>query len=90
LTPRRARWYAALAPKAPEPMTTTSAEVIMLAAYRWPGVSRPVAARTVGGPRRSNPGPPFPVAFRNDVLRQRPSPTSRQHRLAESTLSWCI
>ena len=29
-TPRRARWYAALAPKAPEPMTTTSAEAITL------------------------------------------------------------
>jgi len=28
-TPRRARWYAALAPKAPEPTTTTSAESIM-------------------------------------------------------------
>src|SRR5207247_2149707 len=28
-TPRRARWYAALAPKAPEPTTTTSAERIM-------------------------------------------------------------
>src|SRR6266850_737781 len=36
--PRRARWYAALAPKAPEPTTTASAEAIMATA---PGSARP-------------------------------------------------
>jgi hypothetical protein len=32
--PRRTRWYAALAPKAPEPMTATSAELIKHAGAR--------------------------------------------------------
>src|SRR5439155_4723518 len=49
-TPRRARWYAALAPKAPEPITTTSAAIIGLTITLAGGVLKAIVLREFGGP----------------------------------------